>query len=170
MEEDDASANPIYHSRAGAAKAYSTICFKGWLKLHAESFDVATVIENVNTFRVENLLPLIKYLISSLHVRRMSASSNLLCTTESQNYTIVGVGRDLRGSSSPTPLPKQGHLQQAAQDLVQAGLEYLQRRRLHNLPGQPVPVLRTQKWIFHYQMADSFVSKDLKGFQPLHAP
>jgi len=40
------------------------------------------------------------------------------------------------------PLPKQGHLQQAAQDLVQVGLEYLQRRRLHNLPRQPVPVLR----------------------------
>ena len=39
------------------------------------------------------------------------------------------------------PLSKQGHLQQAAQDLVQAGLEYLQRRRLHNLPGRPVPVL-----------------------------
>ena len=42
---------------------------------------------------------------------------------------MVGVGRDLCGSSSPTPLPKQGHLQQAAQDLVQPGLEYLQRRR-----------------------------------------
>ena len=55
---------------------------------------------------------------------------------------MVGVGRDLCGSSSPIPLPKQGHLQQAAQDLVQAGLEYLQRRGLHNLPGQPVPVLR----------------------------
>ena len=55
---------------------------------------------------------------------------------------MFGVGRDLCGSSSPTPLLKQGHLQQAAQDLVQAGLEYLQRRRLHNLPGQPVPVLR----------------------------
>ena len=55
---------------------------------------------------------------------------------------MVGVGKDLCGSSSPTLLPKQGHLQQAAQDRVQAGLEYLQRRRLHNLPGQPVPVLR----------------------------
>ena len=55
---------------------------------------------------------------------------------------MVGVGRDLWGSSSPTPLPKQGHLQQAAQDLVQVGLEYFQRRRLHNLPGQPVPMLR----------------------------
>ena len=55
---------------------------------------------------------------------------------------MSGVGRDLCGSSSPTPLPKQGHLQQAAEDLVQVGLEYLQRRRLHNLPGQPVPGLR----------------------------
>jgi len=55
---------------------------------------------------------------------------------------MLGVGRDLCGSSSPTPLPKQGHLEQAAQDLVQAGLEYIQRRRTHNLPGQPVPVLR----------------------------
>ena len=59
-----------------------------------------------------------------------------------QNHRILGVGRDLCGSSSPTPLPKQGHLQQAAQDLVQVGLEYLQRRRLHNLPGEPIPVLR----------------------------
>jgi len=41
---------------------------------------------------------------------------------------MVGVGRDLCGSSDPTPLPNQGHPEQAAQDLVQAGLEYLQRR------------------------------------------
>ena len=61
---------------------------------------------------------------------------------ESQNHRMVGVGRNLCGSSSPTLLPKQGHLQQAAQDLIQACLEYLQRKRLHNLPGQPVPVLR----------------------------
>ena len=55
---------------------------------------------------------------------------------------MVGVGRDLSGSSSTTLLPKQGHLQQAAQDLVQAGLESSPERRIHNLPGQPVPVLR----------------------------
>jgi len=61
---------------------------------------------------------------------------------------MLGVGRDLCGSSSPTLLPKQGHLQQAAEDLVQAGLEYLQRRRLHHLPGQPVPVLCHQEHIF----------------------
>jgi len=41
-----------------------------------------------------------------------------------QNHRIVGVGRDLCGSSSPTLLPKQGHLQQTGQDLVQTGLEY----------------------------------------------
>jgi len=57
------------------------------------------------------------------------------------NHRILGVGRDHSGSSSPIPLPKHGHLQQAAQDPVQAGLEYLQRRRTHNLSGQPVPVL-----------------------------
>ena len=62
--------------------------------------------------------------------------------TESQNHKMVGVGRDLCGSSSPTLLPKQGHLQQAVEDLIQAGLEYLQRRRLHHLPGQPGPGLR----------------------------
>jgi len=50
---------------------------------------------------------------------------------------MVGVGRDLCGSSNPTALSKQGHLQQAAQDLVQAGLEYLQS----NVSGQPVLVL-----------------------------
>ena len=75
--------------------------------------------------------------------------------TESQNHSMLGVGRDLCGSSSPIPLPKQGHLQQAAQDLVQVGLEYLQRRRLHNLPGQPVPVLphpQREEVLPHVQM------------------
>ena len=32
---------------------------------------------------------------------------------ESQNHRMLSVGRDLCGSSSPTPLPKQGHLEQA---------------------------------------------------------
>jgi len=63
---------------------------------------------------------------------------------ESQNHRMVGVGSDLCGSPSPTLLPKQGHLQQAVEDLVQADLEYLQRRRLHSLPGQPGPGLRHQ--------------------------
>ena len=56
--------------------------------------------------------------------------------TESQNV------RGWQGPlwvTQPNPLPKQGHPEQAAQDLVQAGVEYLQRRRLHSLPGQPEP-------------------------------
>jgi len=61
---------------------------------------------------------------------------------KSQNHRMLRCGRDLCGSSSPTPLLKQGHPERAAQDLVQAGLEYLQRRRLHKLPRQPVPGLR----------------------------
>ena len=59
-----------------------------------------------------------------------------------KNHSMVELGRDLWISLDSTPLLKQGHLQQAAQDLVQAGLGYLQRRRIHNLPGQPVPGLR----------------------------
>ena len=51
---------------------------------------------------------------------------------------MLGVGRDLCGSSSPTPLSKQGHLEQAAQDIMQVSFEYLQRRGLHNPYGQPV--------------------------------
>jgi len=43
---------------------------------------------------------------------------------ESQNHRMVGVGRDLCGSN-PTLVLKQGHLQQAVEDLVQVGLEYL---------------------------------------------
>jgi len=59
-----------------------------------------------------------------------------------QNHRIAGVGRDLWESSSPLPLPRQGHLEQVAQDRIQAGFEYLQRRRLYILSGQPVPGLR----------------------------
>ena len=49
------------------------------------------------------------------------------CRKPSQNHRTLGVGRDLCGLSSPTPLLKQGHLEQAAQGFVQAGLEYLHR-------------------------------------------
>jgi len=55
---------------------------------------------------------------------------------------MVGIGRDLCGSSSPATLPRHIHLKQVAQDCVQVGFEYLQRRRLYNPSGQPVPVLR----------------------------
>ena len=72
---------------------------------------------------------------------------------------MVGVGRDLCGSFGPTPPPKQGHLQQAAQYLVQAGFEYLQRRRIHN-SRQPVPVLphpQREEVLPHVQMEFSML-------------
>jgi len=86
--------------------------------------------------------------VNALFIRFHSARADIrlgfpgLCWPFTQNHRMFGVGRDLCGSSSPPPLPKQGHPEQAAQDLVRVGLEYLQRWRLHNPSGQPVPVLR----------------------------
>jgi len=71
--------------------------------------------------------------------QRLPPALRLLLVTESQN------GRGWKGPlwvTQPKPLPKQGHPQQAAQHRGQAGLEYLQRRRLHSFPGQPGPGLR----------------------------
>jgi len=45
---------------------------------------------------------------------------HLVPTSLLQNHSMFRVGRDLCGSSSPTLLQKQGHLQQAAQELVRA--------------------------------------------------
>ena len=59
--------------------------------------------------------------------------------TESQN---VRGWKGPLGIPQSNPLPKQGHPEQAAQDRVQAGLEYLQSRRLHSPSGQPGPGLR----------------------------
>jgi len=58
---------------------------------------------------------------------------------------MVGVGKDLWGSSSPTPLSKQGHEEQVALDCVQVAFECLQRRRHHNSSWQLVPVFLTLK-------------------------
>ena len=58
-----------------------------------------------------------------------------------RNRRTTEVGRDLQRLCHPTLLLKQGHLKKAAQDHVQIAFEYLQGWRLHNLSGQPVPVL-----------------------------
>ena len=59
----------------------------------------------------------------------------LLPITESQKHRMFRVGRNLWGSSSPTLIPKQVHLEQVEQDLIQAGFEYLQRRRYSKEEG-----------------------------------
>jgi len=43
------------------------------------------------------------------------------------------------------PPAKAGSLREVAWESIQAGFERLQRRRLHSLSGQPVPVLGTIK-------------------------
>ena len=72
----------------------------------------------------------------TLHPRSAAGQDRI---TESQNG---GGWQDPLWVTQPNPLPKQGHPEQAAQHRSQAGLEYLQRRRLHSLPGQPGPGLR----------------------------
>jgi len=74
-----------------------------------------------------------------LNIQSMNALTLSYIVT--YHHRMVGVGRHLC-ASSPTHLLKQGRLEQVAQDLVHTGVEYLQRRRIHNLSGQPVPGLR----------------------------
>ena len=45
--------------------------------------------------------------VGKAQVRSASCST---ASRDHKNHRMVGVGRDLCGSSSPTPLPKQGHL------------------------------------------------------------
>jgi len=44
--------------------------------------------------------------------------AEMVSGNKTQNHGILGVGRDLCGSPCLTPLPKQGHLEQAAQDHI----------------------------------------------------
>jgi len=78
---------------------------------------------------------------SAVWVRLLMRKAPVVMEGLTESHRMLGVGRDLWGSSSPMPLLKQGHLQQAAQDLVQVGPEYLQRKRIHSPSGQSVLVL-----------------------------
>lgn len=55
---------------------------------------------------------------------------------------VTEVRRDNWRSLCPATCSKQGELKEVSQDLVWSGVEYLQERILHNLPGQLVPGLR----------------------------
>jgi len=72
-----------------------------------------------------------------IHLQRYCLINYFFIT---QNHRISGIGRDLERSSSLIPLLEQEHLDQVTQERVQVGFECLQRRRCHNLPGQPVPM------------------------------
>ena len=85
--------------------------------------------------------------VSSHLVSPLFSSHLLYSSCNFQHLFIFTESENGRGWKGPlwtiwsNPLPKQGHPEQAALDHVQAGLEYLQRRRLHSLPGQPGPGL-----------------------------
>jgi len=96
-----------------------------------------TVLKFSQSFNTANLNGSVTSVLVEFLGNSRSSSSWI---TESKNHRMVGVGRDLCGSSSPTSLQKQDHLEQAAQDLIEAGFQYPQRRRLHNPSGQLVPV------------------------------
>lgn len=53
---------------------------------------------------------------------------------------MVEAERDFQRSYGPTPLLRQGHLELIAQGHAQMAFEYPQEWRLHNIPGQRVPV------------------------------
>jgi len=59
----------------------------------------------------------------------------------SQNHRFVRVGRDLWRPPCPNLPAKVSCLWQVAQESVQVSSKYHQRRQLHNLSGQPVPML-----------------------------
>jgi len=84
---------------------------------------------------------------------RWSSCSLKAVVTESWNG---GGDRDLCRSSGPTPMPKQGHLEQAAQDLVQAGFEYLQRKRLSATHGCRYRCLPKSSWGGSFMWRDRF--------------
>lgn len=78
-----------------------------------------------------------------LSLKKVKSNGLQQCSEEdkvkSQNK-IVELGRDLWRASSSTSLLKQGSLQHITQNCAQTAFEYL--HRIHQLSGQPVPVLR----------------------------
>ena len=68
-------------------------------------------------------------------------SNGFNLTNHRISHRVADTGRDLWRSPDPIPLLKQGHLEAVAQDHVRMAFDRLQGRKLHNLSGQPVPVL-----------------------------
>ena len=85
------------------------------MKLHEDTGSTEVAFSLIgNIFRKEdsnfwaNMYSLSQTHLAASH---LGPASHLLQPTGTQNHKMVGVGRDLCESSSPTLLPKQGHLQ-----------------------------------------------------------
>lgn len=86
-----------------------------------------------------------------------------------QNHRMVEFGRDLWRSCGATFLLKQGYLKLLAQSQVQEAFQCLQGGILHNLPGQPLPVLShspSKKMFAEVQMTASVFQ--FSAFIPTH--
>lgn len=82
----------------------------------------------------------LKNLLERLVLQRIT------CSPISQNHRVVQVRRDHWRWSCPNPLLKQGHLELVAQCHVKRAFERVQGWRLHNLSGQPLPLLGDPHW------------------------
>lgn len=101
------------------------------------------MVDKVPLDRFHNPL-IIKLMIFSVLRRTNSLFSFVRIVL--QNHRMIKVGRDLWGSSGSTPLLRQGHLGQIAQDRVQMAFDFLQWWRLHNPFAEGcVPALRMGK-------------------------
>lgn len=74
-----------------------------------------------------------------------SPDKTIYCS-DSQNHRTIGLGRDLWRSSIQTSWQSTFPTEDCIS--VQVGFEYLERRRLHSLPGQPVAMLSHSQKIF----------------------
>lgn len=94
--------------------------------------------------------------------------------TESHSTTLVGpfqltilcgkAGRDHWRASSPNSLLQEGPLEHATQDYVLMVHEYLQGSKLHNISGQPIPMLSQPS----HQKSFPYVHVECPVFQFLH--
>jgi len=114
--------NTPSHSPAPVAKGLSRLEALSTVLCLLDLMGIRNLFLNLPNFVFQTSI-LLFLTFSSMGKTRL-ISRDLLAPPElnSQNHRMVGVGRDPCGSSSSTPLPKQGHLQQAAQDVAQVSL------------------------------------------------
>ena len=99
------------------------------------SFNTLLPVVIYPLFQGQFLNSLTSYFVHILYERKRDWINQI-----SQDHRMAEVGRDLCRSSAPTSLLRQGHPEPVAQDHLQT-FKYIQERRLHNLSGQPVPLL-----------------------------
>ena len=104
---------------------------------------------------------------SGMHVTR-GTSRRWACSSPTESQHVQGWQGPL-WVTQPNPLPKQGHPEQAAQHRGQAGLEYLQRRRLQTLVLDDVTWSNFPEHHRLHQVARN-IRSDVKAFRSVCYP